>query len=202
VIEKEIKNKELKRKVLEVLEGGLRGNTAARIFSIVLIVLILLSILFMIIADMDRFEPYREAFEIVETITIGIFTLELILGFWTADVRFEGHRHPRLRYLMDFMTIVQILAIAPFYLGLILRDTRFSEYSEFFELLKLLHLLKIGEIGFHAAKERKEEKAEEAAENEQKKAEEAAEKAGDSAPDEERAEREAVESEKGAEKRQ
>jgi len=130
----------------------------------VLIVLIVLSMVFMIIADMERFKPYEEAFEIIETITIGIFTLELILGFWTADVRFEGHRHPRLRYLTDFMTIVQILAILPFYLGLILQNTQLSEVSEFFEmlkLLKLLHLLKIGEIGLHAAKERKAEKAEE-----------------------------------------
>ena len=163
---KEIKHRELKEKVLEVLEGGLRGSTAARIFSIVLIVLIVLSMVFMIIADMERFKPYEEAFEIIETITIGIFTLELILGFWTADVRFEGHRHPRLRYLTDFMTIVQILAILPFYLGLILQNTQLSEVSEFFEmlkLLKLLHLLKIGEIGLHAAKERKAEKAEERA---------------------------------------
>ena len=163
---KEIKHRELKEKVLEVLEGGLRGSTAARIFSIVLIVLIVLSMVFMIIADMERFKPYEEAFEIIETITIGIFTLELILGFWTADVRFEDHRHPRLRYLTDFMTIVQILAILPFYLGLILQNTQLSEVSEFFEmlkLLKLLHLLKIGEIGLHAAKERKAEKAEERA---------------------------------------
>jgi len=161
---KEIKHRELKEKVLEVLEGGLRGSTAARIFSIVLIVLIVLSMVFMIIADMERFKPYEEAFEIIETITIGIFTLELILGFWTADVRFEGHRHPRLRYLTDFMTIVQILAILPFYLGLILQNTQLSEVSEFFEmlkLLKLLHLLKIGEIGLHAAKEIKAEKEEE-----------------------------------------
>ena len=119
--------KELKHRVLEVLEGGLRGNTAARVFSITLIILILLSIVFM-----------------------------LILGFWTADVRFPGHPRPRWRYMTDFMTNVQMLAIMPFYLGLLLQNTRYTEFSEFFELLKLLHLLKIGEIGWHAAKKQKE----------------------------------------------
>lgn len=186
---KEIKHRELKEKVLEVLEGGLRGSTAARIFSIVLIVLIVLSMVFMIIADMERFKPYEEAFEIIETITIGIFTLELILGFWTADVRFEGHRHPRLRYLTDFMTIVQILAILPFYLGLILQNTQLSEVSEFFEmlkLLKLLHLLKIGEIGLHAAKERKAEKAEERAAASAENAEKTEEETGKAEKDKEK----------------
>lgn len=191
---KEIKHRELKEKVLEVLEGGLRGSTAARIFSIVLIVLIVLSMVFMIIADMERFKPYEEAFEIIETITIGIFTVELILGFWTADVRFEGHRHPRLRYLTDFMTIVQILAILPFYLGLILQNTQLSEVSEFFEmlkLLKLLHLLKIGEIGLHAAKEIKAERAEKAEEE-----------AAGSETDEEKPEEETGKAEKDKEKEQ
>ena len=150
--------KELKHRVLEVLEGGLRGNTAARIFSIILIVLIILSIVFMLIWDIDRFEPWHETFEIIETITIGIFTLELILGLWTADVRFRNHPHPHLRYLTDFMTIVQLLAILPFYLGLILEYLPLGEISPYFQLLKLLHLLKIGEIGWHAAKEIKEGK--------------------------------------------
>ena len=90
---------------------------------------------------------------------MGIFTLELIFGFLTADVRFPDDPHPCLRYLREPMTIIQMLAILPFYLGLLLRNTTYMEIAEYFELLKLLHLLKIGEIGVHAWKEGKEEKA-------------------------------------------
>ena len=143
----------LKHRVLEVLEGGIRGNTAARIFSWTLIVLILLSITFMVIWDLDGMERWHEIFEIIETVTIGIFTLELILGFWTADVRFPAVPQPRITYLIQFMTIVQMLAIQPFYLGILLQNTWYEEVAEFFELLKLLHLLKILEIGVHAWKE-------------------------------------------------
>ena len=147
--------KELKHRVLEVLEGGLTGNTAAKVFSCVLIVLIILSITFMFIWELEGVEPWHETFEVIETVTIGIFTLELILGFWTADVRFPGHPHPRIRYMTDFMTNIQFLAILPFYMALVLKNTRFSELSEYFEFLKLLHLLKIGEIGVHARKHHK-----------------------------------------------
>lgn len=156
---KKDKNREIKHKVLEVLEGGLRGNTAARIFSWLLIILIILSVLFLIFRNMEFFEPFEDIAETIETVTIGIFTLELILGFWTADVRFPGHPRPRVRYLVDFMTIVQILAIMPFYLGLLVGDDyAYMQFAEYFELLKLLHLLKIGEIGVHYAKDRKEAK--------------------------------------------
>lgn len=156
---KESRIREIKEKILEVLEGGLRGNTAARIFSWTLIILIILSVFFLIVEDREEFEPYVETFEVIETVTIGIFTMELILGFWTADVRFEGDPHPRLRYATSFMTIVQFLAILPFYMGLVLNDIAdYWKFAEYFQLLKLLHLLKIGELGVHAYKERKEEK--------------------------------------------
>ena len=153
------RKREIKEKVLEVLEGGLKGSPASRFFSILMIVLILLSIIFMLIWDIDRFEPYHEIFEIIETITIGIFTLELILGFWTADLRFPGDPKPRIRYLTDFMTNVQFLAILPFYMGLLLSGTSYpySKFAEWFELLKLLHLLKIGQLGRHAWKKKKEQ---------------------------------------------
>ncbi len=162
--------REIKEKVLEVLEGGLKGSPASRFFSILMIVLILLSIIFMLIWDIDRFEPYHEIFEIIETITVGIFTLELILGFWTADVRFPDCPRPRLKYATSFMTIIQFLAILPFYLGKLLDNTAFDEIVEVFQILKLLHLLKIGEIGVHAAKEIRAERAE-AEENPEEKAE-------------------------------
>ena len=149
------KNKELKHRVLEVLEGGLRGNVPARILSITLIVLIILSILFMMIWDVEGVEKWHKAFEIIETITIGIFTLELILGFWTADVRYPKEAHPRLRYLREPMTILQILAILPFYLGLVFRNTAYMEVAEYFELLKLLHLFKIGDIIAHMLENKK-----------------------------------------------
>ena len=149
---------ERKRIAYEVMEGGLRGSPAARAFSWTLIVLILLSITFMLIWDLEGAERWHKIFEVIETITVGIFTLELIFGCWTADIRFPDDAHPVLHYLREPMTIIQMLAILPFYMGVILNNTSLEEIVEFFELLKLLHLLKIGEIGVHAWKEEQEEK--------------------------------------------
>ena len=144
---------ERKRIAYEVMEGGLRGSPAARAFSWTLIILIILSITFMLIWDLEGAERWHKIFEVIETITVGIFTLELIFGCWTADIRFPDDAHPVLHYLREPMTIIQMLAILPFYMGVILNNTSLEEIVEFFELLKLLHLLKIGEIGVHAWKE-------------------------------------------------
>ena len=147
--------KKLKHKVLEVTEGGLRGTPAARAFAWLLIVLITLSMVFLLLEKTGRMEELQGVFEVIETFAIGVFTLELLLGLWTADVRFPGDPNPRLHYLREPMTIIQILAILPFYMGLLLENTRFDELSEAFEFLKLLHLLKMGEIAVHSHKDKK-----------------------------------------------
>ena len=112
-----------KRAVFEILEGGLKGNPAARAFSWTLIVLILLSITFMLIWDLEGAERWHRIFEVIETITVGVFTLELLFGCWTADIRFPDDAHPVLHYLREPMTIIQMLAILPFYMGVILNNT-------------------------------------------------------------------------------
>ncbi len=139
--------KHLKHEMLEVIEGGLRGNRGARIFSWAAFILILLSNSFFMLTRIE--EPGHKmhtVFEIVEILTIILLTSEVVLGFWMADVRFPEDPHPRLRYLRQPMTIIGILAILPFYLGLILHDSRFDFFTEVMEFLTLLHLVKAWEI--------------------------------------------------------
>ena len=140
-------NKNLKHSVLKVIEGGLQGNRGARIFSWIAFILILLSNSFFLLTRIEKpGEKVMTVFEIVEIMTIALFTAEVLLGLWTADLRFPGEKHPRLRFLRQPMTIVAILAILPFYLGLILKDERFASVTEIMEFLALLHLVKAWEI--------------------------------------------------------
>lgn len=137
------KTEHLKHRVLEVLEGGLRGSTGARVFSWVAFVLILLSNSFFLLSRLETpGEKTALVFKIVEAATILLFTAEVLLGLWTADIRYPEEKRPRLRYLREPMTIVAILAILPFYAGLILRDTRFYWITEAMSFLTLLHLVK------------------------------------------------------------
>lgn len=156
------RTKERKRAAYEIVEGGLRGSPAARAFSWTMIVLIVLSVTFMLIWDLEGAERWHRVFEWIETATVALFTLELVIEMWTADLQFPGEAHPVRRYLRKPMTIIQILAILPFYLGVALNNTPLEEIAEFFEFLKLLHLLKIGELFHRARTEEREQKTAEA----------------------------------------
>jgi len=148
------KKKNLKHRVLEVLEGGVQGSRGACIFSWTAIVLILLSISFFLLSQFREMgHGVTVVFEIIEILTVALFTAEVILGLWTADVRFPGDEKPRTRFLRQPMTVISVLAILPFYAGLVLRDPRFDAMTEIMEFLKLLHLAKAVELARSKPKE-------------------------------------------------
>ena len=148
----EKKNK-LKHTVLEVMEGGLRGSLGARLFSWVAFILILWSNTFMVLSWIEEpGEKLAIVFEVVEIATIALFTAEVVLGCWTADIRFPEDDHPRAKFFRQPMTVIAVLAILPFYLDLILQDSRFDAVTDVMQMLALLHLVKAWEI-MHSAGE-------------------------------------------------
>jgi voltage-gated potassium channel len=135
-----------KEQVFHLIHGGLKGGRAAKIFSIIIIVLIVMSVVSIILeSDKDIDSRYHSLFFWLETVTVAVFTFEFLAGLWTADLAYPGDKHPRLRYLTSFMAIITLLAILPFYLGLILKAPGLMQIADFFQLLRLLHVLKLSE---------------------------------------------------------
>ncbi|MBO7662556.1 MAG: ion transporter [Clostridia bacterium] len=140
----------LKHRLHEMISGGLKGNRAARIFSWLVIILILLSTLALILEMVQAVPTYFETpLFWLEAVTVGVFTLEYLIGLWTADLAYPKDAHPRLRYICSLMAIIEVLAVLPFYLALILHDSELLEVVEAAEILRLLHLLKLGEFFPH-----------------------------------------------------
>ena len=106
---------------------------AGRAFDFAVLALILYSILTLTIETLPDLSPSTIAFlewsEIIVTLT---FTVEYILRIATS--------RPRLGYVFSFYGIIDLIAIAPFYLalGLDLRAVRTLRLLRMFRLLKLL----------------------------------------------------------------
>ena len=141
------KKKNLKHRVLEVIEGGLRGNRGAWIFSWTVLILIVLSNAFYLVTLLEEPGPRTEiTFTILETVTVVLLTAEVALGFWTADIRYPEEKRPRAHHLRQPMTILGILAVLPFYLGAIFYGSALESAAERTGFLTLLHLAKAWEI--------------------------------------------------------
>lgn len=135
----------LKRRIFEIISKAGEDDGASTVFDWLIMSLIGLSILTIIL---DSFQDIHARcatlFQVLEIITVIVFTLEYILRIWTADLLYPDARHPRLKYCLSFMALIDLLAILPFYLPFLSADLRFLRMMRLFRLFRLLRVLKLG----------------------------------------------------------
>ena len=134
-------------KVHDILEVG-DGNPIGRVVNVFLIVLIIANGLAFVAETVssvyERWGPELEAFNIFSVI---VFTVEYVLRLWSSVeiplYRRMPHWHARLNFALRPMMIIDLLAILPFYLYLLVPfDLRALRVLRLFRLFRLLKLLR------------------------------------------------------------
>lgn len=134
----------LRKRIFEIIEKGNRDDKISLIFDWFIIILILLSIISVII---ESYNPQHKLLKIilnsVEFFSVIVFTLEYGLRLITADLKYPN-RHKilaLLSYVFSIMALIDLAAILPFYLPMILHvDLRFLRVLR---LVRILRVLKI-----------------------------------------------------------
>ena len=137
----------LKLKVFELMEKD--DLVMARIIDIFLLILILLNVIAVVLESVSslhgRFGTFFVEFEIF---SVMVFTVEYLLRIWVCTMRnqFSGAIKGRLRYAVTPMALVDLIAIAPFYLPLLFNfDMRMLRLLRLFRLTRLLKVLRYSE---------------------------------------------------------
>ena len=89
-----------KKKIFNMIEIGNKDDKISRTFDIVIVLAIVLN-LFAILADtFDEMQPCHGLLDVIELVTIIIFTIEYILRLWTSEYLYpdKGIRNLRVRY--------------------------------------------------------------------------------------------------------
>jgi voltage-gated potassium channel len=107
--------------VFRILETATDDDLSSRIVDIFLVVLISLSVLAVIFESIPSFElRYSTPLAVFETFTVAVFSVEYLLRLWSSvESSAEARRQPivaRLRHIISFHAIIDLLAILPFYL--------------------------------------------------------------------------------------
>lgn len=108
-------------------------NRAGRIFSILIQILILISVVTFSMETLPDLEPEtRMTLRYIEICSVLIFTIEYFLRIYVAD--------RKLKFMFSFFGIIDFLAILPFYLaiGVDLRSLRALRFLRLFRILKLV----------------------------------------------------------------
>ncbi|MCY3981203.1 MAG: ion transporter [Alphaproteobacteria bacterium] len=123
-----------------------------RIFDIAVLVLIAISIISLSVETLPNLSPqFKHSLLIIEIIITMLFTIEYILRIITAP--------KKLRYIFSFYGIIDLIAIAPFYmlLGIDLYALRALRLLRIFRIIKLVRYSKTMERFGRALAEIREE---------------------------------------------
>jgi len=131
----------LKQAIFNVIRDDGHRNPLNKIFSKSITALIFLNI-GMVLLDLMDVVPYawQPIFEYAELVAVIVFTIEYVLRLWTANFLFprKSGAGARLKFAASPMALVDLLAIAPFYLPF-----AFPINTTILRLLRLLRLMRI-----------------------------------------------------------
>ena len=133
----------IKKRVFGIIESGEKGDVASRLFDFFIISLIILNLITIIAETFPISDEWRAVINIIETVSVIIFTIEYLLRIWTADLLYPDRTpaRARLKYMFSFMAVIDLLAILPYYLPFIFPfDLRVLRT---FRVVRLLRIFKI-----------------------------------------------------------
>jgi len=134
----------VKRRVYEILERAAPDDRTSKAVDIGIMILILLNVAAVTLETVQGlYRRYSSFFWAFEALSVGVFTLEYILRLWscTTEVRFSRPVAGRLRFATTPLAVVDLLAVLPFYLPMLLPlDLRFIRAIRLFRLFRLFKL--------------------------------------------------------------
>lgn len=136
---------DIKKRIYEIMEVQDWGDEKAHIFDIFMMAIILLNVAAVMLETVQYFEAnYFIYLHIFDVISVGIFTVEYGLRAWVAteNERYQRSILGRLRHALAPMSIVDLLAILPFYIPFVFvgLDLRFIRILRLFRITRILKL--------------------------------------------------------------
>jgi voltage-gated potassium channel len=137
-----------RKKVYDILEHGFDGSKTSRLFSGFIVVLIILNVSAIILESYRPIgEMYHREFLLFNIFSVVVFTLEYFARIWVSvESPHSDSSSPiksRVTYSLSPVSLIDLLAIAPFYLSFIFAiDLRYLRMLRMLRLLKLTHYFK------------------------------------------------------------
>jgi len=130
----------VRRRIFEIIQPDDGRSAWSRTFDRLITALILASVVIVFAATFDLPPRVLRVLAALEGVASVVFTVEYLLRIATADFLYPGSGAftARLRYMMSAMALVDLVAILPFWLPMLLPETMLG-----LRALRLVRLLRI-----------------------------------------------------------
>src|SRR5687768_1891927 len=138
-----------KKKVYSLLHPEIGDTKLDKVINGFIIFLIASNIVAVILETVPSiYQKHESFFHYFDIISVIIFTIEYILRVWSAnhEEKYKHSIHGRLRYMLSWPALIDLLAILPFYanvfVGFDLRILRIFRLLRFYRLFRLTAYMK------------------------------------------------------------
>ncbi len=132
----------MRRRTWEVLDVGDDDDQLPKTIDLMIMGLVLGNVVAVVLESVASIHAvYQDLFIAFERVSVAAFTAEFLMRLWSvaeAEERGRSSLRRRLNYLASPMAIVDVLAIAPFYLSAF-----FALDLRFLRVLRLLRIVKL-----------------------------------------------------------
>ncbi|WP_109434069.1 MULTISPECIES: ion transporter [Aquimarina] len=136
--------KRFKKRSYEILEKGAPDDKWSRRVDLFIISLIFLNVVAVVLESVNSLKKdYQSVFDTIEIFSICVFTVEYVFRIWSITEKKE-HSKPvmgRLKYLFSFYSIIDLIAVVPAYIPLLI--TVDSRVIRGVRLVRLFRILKL-----------------------------------------------------------
>ena len=140
--------KKIKTIIHEILETSESRNLYSLADDVVITCLIMINVAAFIASTSPTLSPeYTSLFANIEIVSSFVFTIEYILRLWvsTVDRRYSHPLWGRLRYALTPLSLIDLIAILPFYFLLLFPSFNFVNLIRVLRLLRLLKMSRYSE---------------------------------------------------------
>ena len=133
--------KKISKRVNEIIDKGEEGDIVSKIYDIISVVLILLSVGFILLETFELPTWLHQTLFVFEVVIACLFAVEYLLRVWTAPYEYPELRPDKARmvYIFSFMSLVDLLSIVPVFIHAL---PTASGILKIFKLCKILRLVK------------------------------------------------------------
>lgn len=135
--------KNIKREIFKIISIGNKEDRFSRFFDIFIVVCIFLNLAALIMGTYDELEPIKPLIDVVEWVTIVIFTIEYILRLGTAEMLYPDKTKFKavLTFVFSFYGIIDFLSFFPFYLPFVFPIGAVA--FRFFRVIRIFRLFRV-----------------------------------------------------------
>ena len=135
------KMERIKARVNEIIDKGKDDDKISKVYDIMSVILILLSVCSILIETFPISDGFHQALHTFEVVVAIFFAIEYVLRVWTAPMDDPDMRpdKARMKYIFSFMSLVDLLSIVPVFVSNLPTATGIVKI---FKLCKILRLVK------------------------------------------------------------